>query len=89
MLERQNLAALRFDDAAYVHFGDGSWLAFDLAEDPTWHTTFDDPARVMPMAQTMLVWRSRHLNRELTGMLNEHGGIGHWPTDVPWRTSAP
>lgn len=86
-LERQNLAVLRFDDTAYVQFGDGSWLAFDLAEDSTWRTTVTDPARILPMAQDMLVWRSRHLNRELTGMLNEHGGIGRWPSDVEWRTS--
>jgi len=88
-LERQNLAVLRYDDAAYVQFGDGSWLAFDLAQDPTWRTTFDDPSRVMSMAQDMLVWRSRHLNRELTGMLNEHGGIGRFPTGVTWHTSRP
>ena len=86
-LERQNLAVLRYDDAAYVHFGDGSWLAFDLAHDPTWRTTIADPTRVLPMAHDMLSWRARHLNRELTGMLNEGGGIGRWPTDVPWHRS--
>jgi hypothetical protein len=37
------------------------------------------------MAHDMLNWRSRHLNRELTGMLNEQGGIGRWPVDITWR----
>jgi arylsulfatase A-like enzyme len=84
-LERQNLAVLRYDHAAYVHFGDGSWLAFDLTADPTWRTSVTDPTRVLPMAHDMLTWRSRHLNRELTGMLNEQGGIGRWPVDITWR----
>jgi len=33
----------------------------------------------------MLVWRSRHTNRDLTGMLMEDGGIGEWPAGVTWR----
>jgi len=85
-LEKQNLAVRRYDDKAYVQFGDGTWLAFDLATDPTWRTTFTDPSRVLTMAQDMLVWRSRHTNRELTGMLVEDGGIGEWPTGVIWRS---
>ena len=76
----------RYDDKAYVQFGDGSWLAFDLATDPTWRTMIEDPARVLPMVQDMLVWRSRHTNRELTGMLMEDGGIGEWPPGVIWRS---
>jgi len=86
--EASNLATLRFDDAAYVQFGDGSWLAFDLGADPTWHTPLRDTDRVLAMAQEMLLWRSRHTNRELTGMLNERGGIGEWPLGVPWRETA-
>ena len=43
--------------AAYVQFGDGSWLCFDLAADPTWRTAIDDPAVVLPLAQEMLTWR--------------------------------
>jgi len=69
-----------------VQFGDGTWLAFDLNADPTWRTTFTDPSRVLTMAQEMLVWRSRHTNRDLTGMLVEDGGIGEWPTGVIWRS---
>ena len=84
-LEKQNLAVRRYDDAAYVHFGDGSWLAFDLAEDHTWRTPLTETSRVLDMAHDMLSWRAQHLNRELTGMLNEKGGIGHWPSGVPWR----
>ena len=37
-LERSNLAVLRTDRHAYVQFGDGDWLCFDLAADPTWQT---------------------------------------------------
>ena len=78
-LERQHLAVARGDEAAYVHFGDGSSICFDLAADPTWRTTVTDPARVLPHAQAMLTWRSQHADRTLTGMLVEAGGIGRWP----------
>jgi arylsulfatase A-like enzyme len=84
-LERQNLAVRRTHDAAYVQFGDGSWLAFDLAKDPTWRTTFTDASRVLPLAQEMLLWRAHHTERALTGMLLESGGIGRWPEGVAWR----
>jgi hypothetical protein len=30
----------------------------------------------------MLVWRAQHLDRTMTGMLVEGGGIGRWP-DLP------
>jgi hypothetical protein len=69
-----------------VQFGDGKWLAFDLAADPTWRTQITDPSLVLPMVQDMLVWRSRHTNRELTGMLMEEGGIGEWPPGVIWHS---
>lgn len=78
-LERNHLAVRRDADTAYVQFGDGSWLCYDLAADPTWHTTTTDPAVVLPVAQEMLVWRSRHTNRTLSGMLLRDGGIGRWP----------
>jgi arylsulfatase A-like enzyme len=78
-LELCHLAVLRDAESAYVQFGDGSWLCFDLAADPTWRTTIDDPARVLPLAQAMLTWRSRHADRILADMLNEDGGIGRWP----------
>ena len=84
-LERQHLAVRRNRDCAYVQFGDSSWLAFDLASDPTWRTTIDDPAKVLPLAQQMLLWRSHHTERTLTGMLLENGGVGRWPEGVAWR----
>ncbi|MSZ98841.1 MAG: sulfatase-like hydrolase/transferase [Actinobacteria bacterium] len=84
-LERQHLAVRRNRDCAYVQFGDGSWLAFDLKSDPTWRTTIDDPAKILPLAQEMLLWRSHHTERILTGMLLEDGGVGRWPEGVSWR----
>lgn len=79
-LERDNLATLRTDEHAYVQFGDGSWLCFDLVADPTWRTTTEDPAVVLPLAQQMLTWRAEHLDRELADMLLSRGGVGRWPT---------
>ena len=84
-LERQHLAVRRNRDCAYVQFGDGSWLAFDLKSDPTWRTTIDDPAKILPLAQEMLLWRSHHTERILTGMLLEDGGVGRWPEGISWR----
>ena len=78
-LERQNLVVRRDETGAYVHFGDGSWLAFDLSEDHTWRTPETDPVRILEQAQALLTWRARHLDRTLTGMLVEGGGIGRWP----------
>jgi hypothetical protein len=81
-LERQNLAVVRDADGAYVQFGDGSWLCFDLAADPTWRTRTDDPAVVLRYAQAMLLWRSHHTDRTLTDMLVADGGIGRLPDHV-------
>jgi hypothetical protein len=81
-LERLHLATLRKDALAYVQFGDGSWLCFDLAADPTWRTTTDDPAVVLPLAQEMLTWRSQHADRTLADMILERGGRGRWPQPV-------
>ena len=78
-LERQNLAVRRDQTGAYVHFGDGSWLSFDLAADPTWRMPQADPVVVLAQAQAMLTWRARHADRTLTGMLVEGGGVGRWP----------
>jgi arylsulfatase A-like enzyme len=78
-LERQHLAVLRDEHHAYVQFGDGTWLCFDLDADPTWRTTTEDPAVVLPLAQAMLTWRSQHTDRTMTGMLLERGGVGRWP----------
>ena len=78
-LERQNLAVRRSRDRAFVHFGDGSWRCFDLAADPTWQTEVTDPEVVLAEAAAMLSWRSRNLDRTLTGMLLQDGGIGRLP----------
>ncbi len=80
-LEESNLAVLRTATAAYVQFGDGSWRCFDLV-DPTWRTEITDPARVLELAQEMLVWRSRHADRTMTGMLLSNGGIGRRPVSI-------
>lgn len=82
-LDRQNLAVLRNDRYAYVQFGNGDWLCFDLAADPTWCTRVTDPAVVLPLAQQMLVWRQQFLDRQFTGMLLRNGGIGRWPDPLP------
>ena len=58
----------RTDSLAYVQFGNGSWKCFDLAADPTWRTEVTDPAVVLPEAQAMLTWRSRHAERTWTGL---------------------
>lgn len=78
-LERRNLAVLRATDAAYVQFGDGAALAFDLAADQTWRTELSDPVRLLGLAQSMLAWRAQQQDRTLTGMLVEGGGVGRWP----------
>ncbi len=90
-LERQNLAVTRGETAAYIHFGDGTWLAFDLSADPTWRTPLADPARVLDQAQNLLTWRARHTDRTLTGMLVADGGVGRWPADMPadWGQKEP
>ena len=83
-LESQHLTVLRTAAHAYVQFGNGDWLCFDLATDPTWRTEVSDPAVVLPLAQEMLTWRSRHTDRLLADLVLEDGGIGRWPP-VPWR----
>lgn len=78
-LERQHLMVSRTADVQYVQFGDGSWLCFDLAADPTARTLITDPAIVLDHAQAMLVWRSQHADRTLTDMLVDAGGVGRLP----------
>jgi arylsulfatase A-like enzyme len=88
-LERQCLSVHRTRDAGYVHFGDGTWLCFDLAADPTWRTPVRDPAVILGLAQDLLTWRAQNQDRTMTGMLVENGGIGRWP-DMPagWGASS-
>lgn len=86
VLEDQHLAVIRTSTHAYVQFGNGDWLCFDLAADPTWRTTVDDPTVVLPLTQAMLTWRSRHADRLLADLVLEDGGVGRFPA-VPWRSS--
>ena len=86
-LERQHLCVQRDADDAYVQFGNGDWLAFDLRTDASWRTPLRSPDRVLPLTQRMLTWRSQHANRVLSGLKLEHGGIGRWPDGVTWRTA--
>jgi arylsulfatase A-like enzyme len=79
--EEMQLSVVRTTDTAYVHFGDGSNLCFDLAADPTWRTLVDDPARVLAAAQALLTWRALHADRTMTGLVLRDGGIGRWPQD--------
>lgn len=82
-LEQQNLTVRRSEKAAYVQFGDGSWICFDLAADPTWRTELDDCEQVLANASSMLAWRSEHADRNLTSFLLESGGVGRWPIGSP------
>lgn len=84
-LEKQTLCVHRTDDIAYVQFGDGRFLCFDLAADPTWRTECTDESRVLRAAQELLTWRMQMTDRQHTGFLVENGGTGRWPTGVPWR----
>lgn len=78
-LERYNLAVERTETHAYVQFADGTWLCFDLATDPTWAITTTDPAVVLPLAQSMLTWRSNHLGGPYTQRLLGPDRKGLWP----------
>lgn len=84
-LEHMNLAVRRSDTHAYVQFGDGDFLCFDLAADNMWRTLTTDPVVISENARAMLTWRMEHANRTLTGFLVESGGVGRWPDNVEWR----
>jgi arylsulfatase A-like enzyme len=77
--DRCNLAVLRNRTHAYVQFGNGTSRCYDLAADPTWRTETYDPAVLLALAQSMLAWRSGHLDRNLTGFLLRDGGTGRRP----------
>lgn len=82
-LASMNLAVRLGPDVAYVQFGDGSWLCLDVAGDPTWRTPVEDPDVTLQAAQDMLVWRSRHLNRNLTSTLLHGAPLGPRPIPHP------
>lgn len=89
-LEQQHLTVLRSHHAAYVQFGDGSAWGFDLAADPSWRTPLTDAGSLLALAQAMLVWRSSHAERTLSGMLLVDGGIGRWPAlPAGWQRRVP
>ena len=67
--ERSRLTVRRTEDLAYVQFGDGTSLTYDLAADATWCTTVDDPAVCWPEARALLAWRAEHLDRTFTDTL--------------------
>lgn len=81
-LDEQHLAVHRTRDTAYVQFGDGSALCFDIEADPTWRTPVEDPVRTLDMAQRMLTWRSRNADRTHSDLLLRDGGTGAWPDDM-------
>lgn len=82
---RSTLAVRRSDTHAYVQFGDGDRLCFDLAEDPTWRTSTEDSAVIAECASAMAAWRMEHASRELTGLVLGPEPVGRWPDNVVWR----
>ena len=78
-LSEKNLAVSVNDDFAYVQFGDGSYLGFDLAADPTWRTPCTDEGRLFDAARELATWRQQHLTREYTDMLLREDRPGIWP----------
>jgi hypothetical protein len=58
-----------------VQFGNGAWLAYDLARDPSWCSAVDDLDAVLADAQAMLVWRATHRDRTLSGALLTPDGL--------------
>ena len=79
-----NLAALRTERYKYVHFGGLPPLLFDLVEDPgELVNRVDDPALAavrVEMAERLLAWRARHLDRQLSGLVATADGMVACPT---------
>jgi arylsulfatase A-like enzyme len=82
-LEQRSLAVRRSRTRAYVSFGDGTSACFDIATDPTWATPVTDAAVLHAEADALLAWRAQHLERTMTGMLLQDGGIGRVPPGAP------
>lgn len=81
-LARCNVTTTVNEQWAFVHFGDGSALLFDLVRDPTWRTTSNDPSLLYTAASTQLQWRQEHLRRETSEFLIAPDRPGRWP-DLP------
>ena len=77
-LDDCSLAVIRGERWKYVHFAGLPPLLFDLQEDPgELVNRADDPAWLavrVEMAEKLLAWRSRHLDRRLTGLSLTPGG---------------
>ncbi len=73
---RAQLAVTRTAEASYVQFGNGDWLAFDLAADPTGRTPLDDAAAVFDLAREQLVWRAEHTPRTLSDIILDTTPVG-------------
>ena len=84
-LSTYSLAVRRDETHAYVQFGDGSSLCFDVGADPTWRTLEARPAVVLAKAQAMLRWRMNHARRDLSHIVIDGEGTGRWPSGVVWR----
>jgi hypothetical protein len=84
-LSTYSLAVRRDESHAYVQFGDGTWLCFDLARDPTWRTAELRADVVLEKAQSMLQWRMNHARRDLSHIVIDGDVVGRWPAGVAWR----
>lgn len=77
-LDDCSLAVIRGERWKYIHFAALPPLLFDLLEDPNeLANRADDPACLavrVEMAEKLLAWRSRHLDRRLTGLSLTPGG---------------
>jgi arylsulfatase A-like enzyme len=77
-LDALNLAVVRGERYKYVHFGGLPPLLFDMQADPGELTNLaDDPAYAhvrLEMAEKLLAWRARHLDRRLSGTELTEGG---------------
>ncbi len=71
-LDDCSLAVIRDDRYKYVHFAGLAPLLFDLAEDPDELNNLAEDRNYLAvrleMAEKLLTWRSRHLDRRLTGI---------------------
>ncbi len=77
-LDDCSLAVIRDERYKYVHFAGLPPLLFDLQQDPDeLHNVVEDvnyQAVRVTMAEKLLAWRSRHLDRTLTGLSLTPGG---------------
>jgi arylsulfatase A-like enzyme len=77
-LDDCSLAVVRGERYKYVHFAGLEPLLFDLAEDPgELHNVAEEREYLavrLELAEDLLAWRSRHLDRRLTGLSLTPGG---------------